>query len=180
MNEWMLILLDIVTNSLEANSKVVKLTVKETKDSLDIYIEDDGKGISKENQEKVFSPFYTTRTTRDKGFGLPFLKEMVARSHGTLKFTSEENKGTKIDIKVRLDDVDSLPVGSIEETVFAIVTNSQNVDIVFRYSYEENSYFLDTREIKKVLEIKEIIEPDVTGWIKENLWEGVKKARKGK
>ena len=77
MTEISLNVLDVAENSTRANAKLVEISVQaDTKaDTLTIIIKDDGSGMSKEQIKKVEDPFFTTRTTRKVGLGVPFFKQ---------------------------------------------------------------------------------------------------------
>jgi signal transduction histidine kinase len=59
---------------------------------------DTGRGISKENQPKIFNEFETlgkiSNHTKGTGLGLSIAKRMMESMGGTLGFTSEEGKGS--------------------------------------------------------------------------------------
>ena len=63
--------------------------------------EDDGNGISKEQQERVFEPFYTTARERGgTGLGLSIIMNLVTGSFGgTMELTSEKNKGVRFEVR---------------------------------------------------------------------------------
>jgi len=66
MKELSLHILDVMENCTEAGAKKVSLCIEEDKGEgkLKIVIEDDGKGMSPEELNRVLDPFYTTRSTR--------------------------------------------------------------------------------------------------------------------
>ncbi|MEG1149549.1 MAG: HAMP domain-containing sensor histidine kinase [Niameybacter sp.] len=62
-----------------------------------IEIRDNGHGLSKEKQNKIFDPFFTSKNTNyNWGMGLYYVKKIVSGHFGTLRIESEENKGTTI------------------------------------------------------------------------------------
>ena len=69
-------ILDVVQNSVKAGAKLTTLEcLVDTKaDTLTVIIDDDGCGMTKEQVEAVTDPFFTTRTTRKVGLGVPFFK----------------------------------------------------------------------------------------------------------
>lgn len=56
-------------------------------------VQDNGCGIAREDQSKIFEPFYTTKE-EGTGLGLPIIKEIVENHHGLITFESKENHGT--------------------------------------------------------------------------------------
>jgi signal transduction histidine kinase len=55
-----------------------------------ISIEDTGKGISEKNQDRLFTPFYTTKTD-GTGLGLAYARKVVEGMDGTIKLTNRTN-----------------------------------------------------------------------------------------
>ena len=80
-------------------------TVHVTSDGLDGYalirIEDNGCGVSEENQEKMFQPNFTTKTS-GMGLGLAIVKNILNSSNGDIWFESEVGKGTCFYVKIPL------------------------------------------------------------------------------
>ena len=76
MRELSLNVMDIAQNSISAGASLITITVVEDQpgDTLSISVEDNGKGMSEETVKKVIDPFYTTRTTRSVGLGVPLFK----------------------------------------------------------------------------------------------------------
>lgn len=58
-----------------------------------IEVIDNGKGISKENQMRIFEPKFTTKSS-GMGLGLAIIKNIIENYKGTITFESEEGKGT--------------------------------------------------------------------------------------
>ena len=77
MPEIALNILDIAENSVRAQASHVEITVsvQPKEDILTVMIRDDGCGMTPEQVEKVQDPFFTTRTTRKVGLGVPFFKQ---------------------------------------------------------------------------------------------------------
>ena len=73
MRELSLHIMDIIENGIEAGADLIHLSIEEDheKNLLRITISDNGQGIPEALLEKVMDPFYTTRTTRRVGLGLP-------------------------------------------------------------------------------------------------------------
>ena len=79
-------ILDIAENSVRAGARLIEIDIKEdtAKDSLSIKIIDDGQGMKQEEIKKVLDPFYTTKTVRRVGLGLPLLADAAKGPEGTL------------------------------------------------------------------------------------------------
>jgi signal transduction histidine kinase len=77
----------------EVETKKVEVSVAEDKGNVVITVADNGKGISKEDKERVFEPKFTTKSS-GMGLGLPMVKNIVEAYNGTITFTTQLNKGT--------------------------------------------------------------------------------------
>jgi two-component system, sporulation sensor kinase E len=62
-------------------------------DSVKLSVSDTGAGIPKEDIERIFAPFFSTKKFRF-GMGLPLIKQIVSEHLGTISVESEEGKGT--------------------------------------------------------------------------------------
>lgn len=69
-----------------------------------ISIEDDGCGISEENQKKVFEPFFTTREVgQGSGLGLSISHNLIRAHHGNIRLESQPGLGTTVTIRLPLN-----------------------------------------------------------------------------
>ena len=110
MRELSLNVMDVVS----ANASLITITVKESDkdDFLDIYIEDNGKGMSEEQVQNVIDPFFTTRTTRKVGLGVPLFKMAAQQTGGSFDIKSQLGVGTTLSahfIKSSVD-VNAIPL----------------------------------------------------------------------
>ena len=93
------VLINLIKNSMEAIPKdrngIISVYMKKGINNIKIYIKDNGDGISKENLEKLKSPFFTTKT-RGTGLGVYLCNEIMEAHGGNIRYFSKENKGTKV------------------------------------------------------------------------------------
>ena len=92
MRELSLNVMDIVQNSVRAGASLITVRVAESKkhDTLTITITDNGCGMSAEQVKSVIDPFFTTRTTRKVGLGVPLFKMEAEMTGGSFQIDSEE------------------------------------------------------------------------------------------
>ncbi|UCD04854.1 MAG: PAS domain S-box protein [candidate division WOR-3 bacterium] len=86
---------NLISNSVDAMDKDPKITIKFYKEDQWLITElaDNGKGMSDETVQRLFTPFFTTKS-RGTGLGLAIVKKIVDDHGGKLEIESEEGKGT--------------------------------------------------------------------------------------
>ena len=167
MRELSLNILDIAQNSLSAGAGLVTLTVDEDSgaDSLTLRVEDDGRGMDADTLHRVRDPFYTTRTTRKVGMGIPLFRMAAEMTGGSLDIVSEPGKGTAVTASFSLSHIDRMPLGDMAGTVTALIRLNPGVDFVYRHTVDGRSFEMDTRELRAQLGDVPLSEPDVMEWI---------------
>lgn len=78
---------------------VEQIEDKQGMEWVEISVEDNGVGISPADQEKILTPFYTTRSS-GTGLGLPVVKSIVKAHRGTLWFASDHGEGSTFCIRL--------------------------------------------------------------------------------
>ena len=103
--------LNLLTNAIKYSpkGKKIKVKVEKVKDFVEITVEDEGIGISEENQKKVFDRFYRvenkTHTVKGTGLGLHLVKIAIERHHnGEVFVKSKLNEGSTFGIKLPIKD----------------------------------------------------------------------------
>jgi signal transduction histidine kinase len=99
-------IVNLVVNAIQAISRKDGEISIETElvssDSISIKVGDNGCGVSQEDENFIFSPFYTTKGTSGTGLGLSITKKNIEEMGGTIEFVSEEDHGTLFIIKLPL------------------------------------------------------------------------------
>ncbi len=174
MRELSLNILDVAQNSITAGASLITVEVKEnTVDkTMLIGIYDNGKGMSEEQVKSVVDPFFTTRTTRKVGMGIPLFKMAAEQTGGGLEIKSEIGVGTEVRAYFKTDSVDFTPLGDIASTVQMLITMNTDRDFVYKHTVNEKEFIADTREIKAILGDVPLDTYEVSQWliefIKEN------------
>lgn len=181
MRELSLNVLDIAQNSISANAPVIEIEVLEdtVKKELLIGIYDNGKGMTPEQVENVRDPFFTTRTTRKVGMGIPLFKLAAEQTGGWLNIESELGKGTRVTAVFKTDSIDFTPLGDIESTVQMLITMNTDRDFIYRFGIDDRIFTLSTQELKVILGDVPLSEPSVAMWIKEYIEEQTQIIRGG-
>ncbi len=167
MRELSLNVMDVAQNSVRAEASLVTITVDESdkNDRLTISIEDNGCGMTEEQVQQVIDPFFTTRTTRKVGLGVPLFKMSAEQTGGSFSIKSEPGKGTVTTASYVKSHVDMTPLGDINSTVEILIRCNPDIDFVFIHSTDNGSFTLDTRELREVLDGVSLDTPDVLDWI---------------
>lgn len=174
MRELSLNVMDVVQNSIVAGAALITIAVEQDTAAhlLAIAIEDNGCGMTAEQVERVQSPFYTTRTTRDVGLGIPLFKMASEMTGGGFSIESTKDVGTVVRARFKTDHIDMTPLGDMNETVLLLVSCNPNIDFVYRKVLDERTFTLDTRELREVLGGDVALNnPDVVAWIRGYLAE---------
>ena len=182
MRELSLHISDIIENSRRAGSDLIKIEINELpeRDLLQIIIEDNGSGISKDKLKDITDPFITSRKTRDVGLGLSLFKSAAESCEGDFEINSKLGEGTKVITNFKYHHLDRAPLGDITATLSNFIAASgEEVDIVYRHQYEENSFKFDSREVKNELEDLSIQARQITAWIREYIGENLEEIRGG-
>ena len=174
MRELSMHILDLLENALEAGATLVNLTIEEdlTFDQLVIEVRDDGRGMDGATAERALDPFYTTRTTRHVGLGLPLLKAAAERCGGNLTLTSSVGSGTVVRATFVHSHLDRAPLGRIEDSLLAFLMSEKGAGLVYRHRVGERALEVDTAAIEAELDGIPLTHPRVRQWLYDAIREG--------
>lgn len=181
MPEISLNVLDVAENSTKAGAKLVEITVDADteKNRMSIIIKDNGCGMTKDQVEHVTDPFFTTRTTRKVGLGVPFFKEAAEGTGGSFDIRSEKGAGTTVTAVFVLDSIDRMPLGDMPQTMHDLIVYHPDTDFLYTYRYNRASFRLDTREFHEILGDVPFNSPEISAYILEYLRENTKETDGG-
>ena len=167
MRELSLNVLDIAQNSIVAGATLITVTVREsTADNrLSIGIDDNGRGMTEEQLQRVRDPFFTTRTTRRVGMGIPLFRMAAEMAGGSLTISSTPGAGTHVAAEFELKNIDRMPLGDMVGTMSALIRLNPQLDFVYRHEVDGRCFEADTRSFREILGDVPLNEPDIMGWI---------------
>lgn len=89
------IFINIIQNAKDAvpEGGFIRISVKKAGENVKIEIQDNGKGMSEQEQEQIFNPFYTTKQS-GTGLGMYLVYHQIQESKGTIDVSSVEGEGT--------------------------------------------------------------------------------------
>lgn len=182
MIELSLNVLDIAQNSIRAGATLIEISVlaDTSSDTLTIIIKDNGCGMNSEQLAQITDPFYTTRTTRRIGLGIPFFKHAAESTGGSFTVESQIGTGTIVTATFTLSHIDRMPLGDMTATMHTLITLNHHLDFLYTYVVDQQQFILDTREFRQILGNISFSEPEISIYIREYLAENKKEVDNGK
>ncbi len=167
-------LLDIAENGVKAGATQLHITIEENlrEDRLSLTVRDNGCGMDAQALSQVVDPWFTTRTTRKVGLGIPFLKQAAEMCGGAFAIQSAVGQGTTTSATFQYSHIDRPPLGDVVGTLLCMMVGFPGVDVVYRYRVNDREFSLDTREIREALGDVPFSDPEVLSFLRSNLTEG--------
>lgn len=191
MRELSLHILDVAENSLQAGASQLDIVVEEDLDAdrLTITVCDNGQGMSAAQMARLSDPFFTTRTIRQVGLGVPFFKAAAEQCGGSLTVTSRPGAGTTLQAVFQHSHIDRAPLGDMVGTLMAILCSASrgasadgspaptcDLHYVHRVTTpgcrREHVLELDTAQIRAELGDVGLDHPAVRRWLQGYITEG--------
>lgn len=157
MKELSLNVLDVAKNSVKAGASLTEIAIRETVETLELKISDNGCGMLPDFLAGVTDPFTTTRTTRKVGLGLPLLKLQAEQTGGYLEIESRHESmhpndhGTVTKALFYKNHIDMTPLGDIASSIVTLIQGNPDIDFLFTHVTPEAEVKLDTRELREIL-----------------------------
>lgn len=142
-------------------------------DRLTVRVTDDGRGMAPDLVARSLDPFWTTRSCRRVGLGLPLLAAAAKRCDGSLDVTSEPGRGTSVTARFRHGHVDRPPLGNLQATLMGALVGHPHVDFHYRHTADGRSFELDGAAIKRELQGVPLSHPAALRWLEEYIAEGL-------
>lgn len=120
---------DLTENGVRAGATRIVLALHLDARQLHLHIGDNGCGMDSPTLRRATDPFYTTRTTRRVGLGLPFLFQNAQQCGGSAEVRSHPGRGTEVEARFPLDDIDCPPAGDLAATFMQLMVSYPAVDI---------------------------------------------------
>ncbi len=97
------VLLNFLTNAADAlqgrQEPAIAIRVFRADSMVRIEVEDNGCGMTEEEQRALFKPFYTTKA-KGTGLGLVIVKKMLTMMHGSIRIVSRKDSGTVVHVEL--------------------------------------------------------------------------------
>jgi len=153
MTELALHIYDIVQNSIRAEATEIQVFITEDKHKnlYSIKICDNGKGIPADKLKFVTDAFYTTRTTRKVGLGLPLLKQNAEMADGSFELQSNEGHGTELSVCFAFDHLDRPYAGNIPSTMGLLISTNPSINIIYKHTSDNGTFGISTMEVQEAI-----------------------------
>jgi hypothetical protein len=175
MRELALHLLDIAENSVAAKAQNITIFVNEDSagDRLQMKVVDDGIGMDEATVARVIDPFFTSRTTRKVGLGLPFLKQAAESCNGDMQIQSTPGKGTQVKVEFQRSHIDRMPLGDLASTFLSLLIANPGINWDFNYVVDGREYQFESSPVIQALEGIPLTEPSILSYLRESIESGV-------
>lgn len=162
---------DLVVNSISAGAKHIKVSIEKSKvkNKLLIKVTDDGRGMDEDTLKQVIDPFFSTKTGRKVGLGIPLLRGTAETCGGSFDIRSTPGKGTEIMASFPLNHPDLPPIGNVKDTLLVLSISNPEIDFSFTIKNDIMNFTFNTMEIKRLLDGLSINSPEVIKFLRDYL-----------
>lgn len=168
-------IMDIVQNSVRAEATRIEIRIEENleKDTFSILISDNGCGMDEATLKRVRDPFFTSRTVRKVGLGIPLFQQNAERTGGRVDIISTPGKGTSVEAFFSHSHLDRPPLGDIGVTLTLLTVANPSIHFIYTHRTFRGEYTYDSEEIKEVLGGVPLREPEIIRAIEEMIRENL-------
>jgi len=172
-------ILDVLENAVEAGASKIELSIEEDlpNDLLRIKVADNGRGMDQDTVERVRDPFFSTRSSRRVGLGIPLFAAAAERCGGGLTIRSRAEEGTTVVATFRHSHIDRPPLGDMVSTLLCLILGQERVDLHYTHRVGTRAFEMDTEEVRARLGEVPLSHPAVRKWLREYLTEGLRSLR---
>ena len=96
--------LNLLINAMQSmpGGGIIAVAIEPGQDSVWVYIEDEGSGVSQSIMENIWDPFFTTKE-KGTGLGLGIVKNIIEAHNGMIRIDNRRDKGARVSVKFPLD-----------------------------------------------------------------------------
>lgn len=165
-------ILDVAQNGVSAGATLLEISLRKdlAEGKMRLAIRDNGSGMDEATLQKAVDPFFTTRTTRGVGLGLPFLKMAAEMAGGDFAIDSAPGRGTEVRAGFALSHIDLAPLGDIGQTLAMLAAANPECDLLFTATVangEEKEFTFDSRDARELLGGVPLSQPEVMVFVKD-------------
>jgi hypothetical protein len=168
-------LTDLVQNSVAAGATTIRLDMVESgeQDTLAMEIADNGRGMDKETLEKVQDPFFTTKSYKKVGLGIPLFKATAQACRGDFAISSDVGRGTEVKARMQKSHLDCPPLGNLPETLLSLLVSLDAIDLQFSYRSDRGEFSISSGAVRQQVGDLHFSHPDVFKFLREYIDDGL-------
>lgn len=170
-------IVDVVQNSVTAGADRVEIEIAVSRrdDRIRLEIRDNGRGMDAQTVLRVQDPFYTTKSGKKVGLGIPLMKETAQHCDGSFELVSRMGAGTRIRAEYRLTHIDTPPLGPVADTAMQLIAATPGVDVVFAWITDQGRFDVSTGGIREQIGDMSLSHPAVLAFLREYLRENLER-----
>ena len=123
--------------------------------------------------EKVQDPFFTTKSFKKVGLGIPLLKATAQACQGGFTIGSEVGRGTQVQASMDRRHPDCPPLGNLAETLLSLLASLDEIDLQFAYNSDRGEFTISSADVRRQVDDMHFSHPDVYRFLKEYIHEGL-------
>ena len=157
MKEIALHILDIAENCITAEANRVSISLVEDASGLQtISVTDNGKGMTEQESKRASDPFFTSRSTRKVGLGIPLFRQHAEMAGGSFRIYSVRGRGTSVEGSFQKGHPDRQPLGDMEGCWLLLATANPEIEWELICRNEAGGFTISTSEIRSTLGVETI------------------------
>jgi len=148
MEDLSLHILDLAENSIAAGASRIDIRITEDlkSDRFTVEIIDDGKGMDEATLAQSTDPFFTTKTVRKVGLGLPMFRQAALAAGGEFSLDSSPGQGTRVKAVFQHSHIDRMPMGDVSKTLLTLLVGHPEVQFRYTFRRDDHEWQFDTEE----------------------------------
>lgn len=164
-------ILDLARNSLEAGADKLEISVSEdtAANLLEIMVRDNGPGIANDDIPKVLDAFYTTKSGKRVGLGVPLLMDAAVRCGGYVSIKGMPPEGTIVAASFPHRHPDRAPLGDISGTLNVIMAGNKDLHLIYSHQFDKNIFIFDSMQLSQALGDIPLQTPEILAWLNNYL-----------
>ena len=169
-------LVDLVQNSVAAGARVIRVNIRESRSdgTMEIEVIDDGRGMDRPTLLKVQDPFFSSKSFKKVGLGIPLLKATSEVCHGDFAIASRPGRGTRVRASMQRSHLDCPPLGDLEGTLLSLLASLDAVNLCFSFQSERGSFAISSAEARAHAGDLPLSHPDVYRFLREFIRAGLR------
>lgn len=168
-------LVDLVQNSVAAGARTIRLGIMESEkeNTLTLDISDDGRGMDGQTLEKVQDPFFTSKSFKKVGLGIPLLKATAQACRGGFAIRSQVGRGTEVSARMERGHLDCPPMGNLPDTLLSLLVSLDGIDLQFAYRSDRGEFSISSHAVREQVGEIHFSHPDIYRFLKDYILAGL-------